>query len=327
MIFYRKKKKIDDYNRIKASFFGFFVGDALGVPVEFQSRKSLKNNRVESMLEFGTHYQPVGTWSDDSSMVLATTDSLITKRKIDYYDIMNNFLKWFDNAEYTPHHKVFDIGNATSMALLNYKKDKTNIKCGSTDIYSNGNGSLMRMLPISLYIHYTKEDLLTNVEKISSMTHAHKYSIYSCIIYTVLISEYLNVYNLKKAYHNMQEKIKTLLSNKEDLQKVFSRIIYHDISKYKEDEIKSSGYVIDSLEASIWCLLKTNNYKDAVLKAVNLGEDTDTIGAITGSLAGLVYGIDDIPTEWLNLLQRKDYLEKIVNDYLKLIQEKITFNE
>ena len=118
MFFYRKKKKTDDYNRIKASFFGFFVGDALGVPVEFQSRKSLKNNRVESMLEFGTHYQPAGTWSDDSSMVLATTDSLITKRKIDYYDIMNNFLKWYKEGEYTPNGKVFDIGNATSSAAI-----------------------------------------------------------------------------------------------------------------------------------------------------------------------------------------------------------------
>ena len=161
------------------------------------------------------------------------------------------------------------------------------------------------------------------------MTHAHIYSILSCIIYSVLINEYLKYLDIKNAYSNMQLIIKNILeddNNKglgdlDDLKQKFNRIIYNDISVLNEDDIKSSGYVIDSLEASIWCLLNTNNYKDAVLKAVNLGDDTDTIGALTGGLAGLVYGYNGIPKNWINVLKRKEYLASLVDNYNELISE------
>ncbi|MEE3342887.1 MAG: ADP-ribosylglycohydrolase family protein [Bacilli bacterium] len=317
----------NDDKRIKGSLFGFFVGDALGVPVEFIEREELKKNKVTKMLEYGTHNQPIGTWSDDSSMVIATIDSLINNKGINYTDIMNNFLKWYEEGKYTPNGQVFDIGNATSSALYKYKKDKTTYICGSKNIYSNGNGSLMRILPISLYLHYTDDSMFDIINNISSMTHAHIYSILSCIIYSVLINEYLKEQDIKKAYLNMQSIIKKVLDDENnkalgdinDLKQNFNRIIYNDISKLKEQDIKSSGYVIDSLEASIWSLLNTNNYKDAVLKAVNLGNDTDTIGALTGGLAGLVYGYNNIPKKWIDNLKQKEYLTKLVKDFNELI--------
>ena len=324
-IFKNKSETIEETKRISGSLFGFFVGDALGVPVEFIEREKLKKHKVTKMLEYGTHNQQVGTWSDDSSMVLATMDSLINNESINYNDIMNNFLKWYKEGKYTPDRKVFDIGNSTAAALRKYQRDEKNYICGSNDIYSNGNGSLMRILPITLYLHYTSEQKLDVISTISCMTHAHIYSIISCIIYSIFIDEYLKELDLKKAYSNMQNIIKNILENNknienvEELKQKFSRIIYDDISKLTENEIKSSGYVIDSLEASLWCLLKTNNYKDAVLKAVNLGEDTDTIGALTGALAGLVYGYNSIPKEWINVLKRKEYLTDLTNKYIKLM--------
>ena len=325
-----KSNVMGENERIKGALFGFFVGDALGVPVEFVERDELKKNKVTKMLEYGTHNQPIGTWSDDSSMVIATIDSLINNRGINYVDIMDNFLKWYKEKDYTPNGKVFDIGNATLSALLKYKNDKTTFICGLNDIYANGNGSLMRILPVSLYLHYTDDLMFDVISNISSMTHAHIYSVFSCIIYTVLINEYLKESDLKKAYSNMQEIIKNILednnNNKlgdlEDLKHRFNRIIYNDISNLDEKDIKSSGFVIDSLEASIWCLLNTDNYKDAVLKAVNLGNDTDTIGALTGGLAGLVYGYNNIPDDWIDKLKRKEYLEDLVDKFNQLIIKK-----
>lgn len=331
-LFGEKNTIINESERIKGALFGFFVGDALGVPVEFVERDYFKKNKVTKMLEYGTHNQPVGTWSDDSSMIIATIDSLINNNGINYNDIMNNFLKWYKEGEYTPNGKVFDIGNATSSALLKYKNDNTNFLCGSNDIYSNGNGSLMRILPISLYLHYTEDPMFDTISNISSMTHSHIYSVLSCIIYSVFINEYFKQFDTKKAYFNMQNIIKSILENDSnnvlgdlnDLKQKFNRILYNDIAILKENEIKSSGFVIDSLEASFWCLLNTNNYKDAVLKAVNLGDDTDTIGALTGGLAGLIYGYENIPENWINVLKRKEYLTDLVYKFIELINDQKT---
>ena len=326
-VFNNKNNVIKENERIKGSLFGFFVGDALGVPVEFIRRGDLKKNKVTKMLEYGTHNQQIGTWSDDSSMVIATIDSMIQNKNIHYNNIMDNFLKWYEEGEYTPNGKVFDIGNTTLSALLKYKNNKTTFICGSKDIYSNGNGSLMRILPVSLYLHYIDDLMFDVISNVSSMTHAHSYSILSCIVYSVLINEYFKELDIKRAYFNMQFIIKKILENDnnkvlenlDDLKQIFNRIIYNNIANLREDDIQSSGFVIDSLEASIWCLLNTNNYKNAVLKAVNLGNDTDTIGALTGGLAGLVYGYNNIPEDWLNVLKRKGYLIDLVDNFNELI--------
>ena len=320
-------EKLTIENRLKGSLFGFFVGDALGVPVEFFSREELKEHRIKDMEEFGTHHQPKGTWSDDSSMVIATIDSLNKNDEINYRDIMNNFIKWYKNGEYTPFGEVFDIGNATAVALNKYVNNQEDFRCGSSEVYSNGNGSLMRILPISLYLHYTDDDMYEVVRNISSMTHSHIFSVFSCIIYTVYINELLKENDKIGAYYAMQQIIKNILEDnrfafigdQRALKNIFDRLIYHDISKYEEKDIKSSGYVVDTLEAVFWCLLTTENYSDSVLKAVNLGDDTDTVAAITGGLSGLVYGYDSIPIRWINLLKQKDTLDKYVINFIRVL--------
>ena len=327
---FRSKKNssvLNNTQRIKGALVGFIVGDALGVPVEFKSREELTNKKVTKMLEYGTHSQPIGTWSDDSSMMLATIDSMVRNNMINYSDIMDCFLEWYSNGKYTPDGVVFDVGNATSLALRKYKDDKNNYLCGSNDINSNGNGSLMRILPISIYLHCTDEPVFDVIKNISQMTHAHIYSVFSCLIYTVFIDEYLKELDIRKAYGNMQLNIKNVLENDndsvlgdvDDLKSVFKRIVYEDISKLSEDKIKSSGYVVDTLEACLWCVLNSKSYKDAVLLAVNLGNDTDTIGALTGALAGLIYGYGCIPEKWINKLKKREYIESLIKKYILFI--------
>lgn len=327
---FRSKKNssvLNNTQRIKGALVGFIVGDALGVPVEFKSREELTNKKVTKMLEYGTHNKPIGTWSDDSSMMLATIDSIVRNNMINYSDIMDCFLEWYSNGKYTPDGVVFDVGKATSLALRKYKDDKNNYLCGSNDINSNGNGSLMRILPISIYLHCTDEPVFDVIKNISQMTHAHIYSVFSCLIYTVFIDEYLKELDIRKAYGNMQLNIKNVLENDndsilgdvDDLKSVFNRIVYEDISKLSEDKIKSSGYVVDTLEACLWCVLNSKSYKDAVLLAVNLGNDTDTIGALTGALAGLIYGYGCIPEKWINKLKKREYIESLIKKYILFI--------
>lgn len=323
---------------ITSSILGFMVGDALGVPVEFKTRKMMKNKPVTKMEEYGTYYQPKGTWSDDSSMILAEIDVIINDLENHKFNLlkkmMDAFVEWKEKGKYTPFNQVFDIGNLTKRAIDHYEmklKDypKINndediiklISCGYDHIYANGNGSLMRILPISFYCYYlmNEEESTDFIFLVSSLTHAHIYSKMSCLIYSKYISFLLQGYDKKNAYIKLQEWYSSKYN--ELNMEVFDRIMKNNIEKFSENEIKSSGYVIDSLEAVFWSILNTNNYKEAVLKAVNLGDDTDTIGALTGGIAGIIYGLDEIPKEWLDSLQKKDEISIFIDKFSKKIEE------
>lgn len=331
---------INDDDFVRSSIYGFVVGDALGVPVEFLSRETLRNNPIQDMEEYGTHNQPKGTWSDDTSMVLATIDGILNSQipNIDYKKIITNFLNWKQKGEFTPFGKVFDIGNSTSYALSIYQQhiydnNPDDVICGTGNINSNGNGSLMRILPISLYLYYLGINYEDNkffeiIKIISSMTHSHLYSILGCYIYTIYVIEILKVHDKNIAYKNMQNILQNICNKNDaliDIKNIYSRIVYEDISKLEEKDIKSSGYVVDSLEATIWTILTTNSFEESVLKAVNLGEDTDTIGALTGSLAGIIYGYNSISQKWINTLQWREYLDKIINQFVEYLN-KLTTN-
>lgn len=330
----KKLNKIFDINNddfIKASIYGFIIGDALGVPVEFLSRETLKDNPIKDMEEYGTHNQPKGTWSDDTSMVLATIDGIINSQEsnIDYKKVITNFLNWKQKGEFTPFGKIFDIGNSTSYALSIYQQhiydnNADDVICGTGNINSNGNGSLMRILPISLYLYYLginyNEDKFFEIIKIiSSMTHSHIYSILGCYIYTIYLIELIKEKDKIIAYKNMQNILQNICDkNNEliDIKNIYGRLVYDDISKLEEKDIKSSGYVVDSLETAIWSILTTNSFEESILKAVNLGEDTDTIGALTGGLAGIIYGYDSIPQKWIDALQKKNYIDEIIDSFI-----------
>ena len=180
-------------NLILNSIMGSCVADALGVPVEFNSRESLRENQVIDMRSYGTHNQKAGTWSDDTSMTLCLIDSL--SKGLDYNDIMTNFIKWINNGDYTAYEEVFDIGNATRSALLRFERGTAPLDCGGLNDNDNGNGSLMRILPILFYINsiygteFTENDEAMNIiHNVSALTHAHKRSLIACGIYISVAS-------------------------------------------------------------------------------------------------------------------------------------------
>lgn len=308
---------------------GLIVGDALGVPVEFLSREEIasrKQGKVIGMEGYGTFNMPEGTWSDDSSMALATLASINEKKDIDPEDIMERFVVWVEDGAYTPFGQAFDIGRTCNEAILEYAMNRDSSKCGVTGEYANGNGALMRILPACVYWcerqDAAAEDItgqaVESIEMVGALTHNHKRSCIACGIYYFLVKNIINGANadvktlIQKgmdeafAYYGRDKSCLDELENYDELLDV------EVLSEYGEDEIKGSGYVVDSFMAAVWSLVTTASYSECVLRAVNLGEDTDTTAAIAGGLAGLFYGEDNIPAEWINDIKGKE----IINEYL-----------
>lgn len=319
-------KREFEKNRYMDAVLGFVVGDALGVPAEFKSRETLRIKPVTDMTGYGTHNQPAGTWSDDSSMTIATMEWLseMGNTDPDYTLLMDKFSNWMMNGDYTPYGHTFDYGISTRRAVKNYNHGMEPLQCGGQTEYDNGNGSLMRILPAAL--RKSRELAGENVESadfifdVSAVTHVHLRSKIGCLIYSKIIADLL--YSQGEAKFDALKR--SLSICKKYLENIEDEQIAYEIGKYgrlwdleafrnlKENDIQSSGYVVDTLEAAIWCFLNTENYKDCVLKTVNLGEDTDTVGAVAGGLAGLYYGLEDIPEAWIEILPKREWIIELV---------------
>ncbi len=298
---------------------GFIIGDTLGVPVEFQARDELSQNPVTYMREFGTHNQPKGTWSDDTSMMLCTMEVLSNAQHLDnliFGKLMDSFLAWRDEGYMTPHGKCFDIGIATNEALNRFKNGTSPLECGGDGEYDNGNGSLMRILPLAFYTVdmeiKVKSELVHNI---SALTHNHIRSKIACSFYVQMVQLMLDGVTKDEALAQTVEIITEFYKNECELSH-FNRILSGNIANLTENEISSSGYVVHTLEAVLWCFMNSDNFKDSVLKAVNLGDDTDTVGALVGGIAGVYYGSELIPKEWINSLVKRSEIEKICDNYI-----------
>lgn len=300
-------------NPYKDILFGVAIGDALGVPVEFNSRDTIATNPVTDMRSFGTHSQPAGTFSDDSSMTFCLAEALT--KPFSVQTIATNFIRWLNEAYWTAGGDVFDVGIATHGAIKQLEKGCKPELAGGTNISQNGNGSLMRILPLLMYIKEKPVSERYELTKlVSSMTHGHIRSVIACFYYLEFARYLLEGLDKFKAYERLKTEIPAFLQNisinPEEI-KLFQRLLEEDIADLTMKEIHSSGYVLYTLEASIWCLLTTDNYADATLKAVNLGSDTDTTGAVTGGLAGLLYGWESIPDNWMEVLVRKEDIREL----------------
>ena len=305
--------------KIKSVMIGHAVGDALGVPVEFKSREELVHDPVTDMMGYGTYNVPRGCWSDDTSMSLAALDAL-GREDWSWESVMDNFVSWLEGGEFTPTGETFDVGNTCREAVFNYCLNGLSTKeCGCKGEYSNGNGSLMRIHPFALYGYYAfllnseKDDgywfWMAWLKRASELTHAHERSVMACYIYGYCLSFLLKdptVAGLRAGIKFAGEDLDYLPEFEH-----FVRIFDPNFDKLAVDEIKSSGYVVDTLEAALWCVLTTDSYEKCVLKAVNLGRDTDTVAAIAGGLAGAIYGYDSIPQKWLDALMRREYIENM----------------
>lgn len=305
--------------RVKGAVLGLVTGDALGVPAEFMTREELAQNPVIGMRSGGVHGQSAGTWSDDSSMALCLLESLTSG--LDYEDMMARFLRWADEGYMTARGEVFDMGIATRKALAKFAQGTPPLECGGNGTYDNGNGSLMRILPVALYLHRTMGPEFSDersayqiIHNASALTHAHPISLIGCGIYCAVANELLcggsdpediqrGIARAKVMYFGMPE-CKPYL-------KEYRRVDADVLLALPKSEISGSGYVVHTLEAALWCLLHTDSCRSCLLEAVNLGEDTDTVGAVAGGLAGIRYGLAGIPEEWLSVIAKQKEIETL----------------
>lgn len=298
---------------IKSALLGLTVGDAIGVPAEFKSRHFFVQHPITGLTGYGTHNVPPGTFSDDGTLALCLAEALT--HDFSLQRIASNFVAWRYNDFWAARGEVFDIGLSTADAIERLRRGTPPELAGGFAESENGNGSLMRILPLLFYLHNKPiADRYVITKFVSSITHGHIRSVIACFYYLEYARLVLQGEDKFTAYYTIKQTVTNHLLSLNIIPyeiNLFGRLLQHDVFKLREADIKSSGYVLHTLEASMWCLLTTDNYQDAVLKAVNLGEDTDTTGAVTGGIAGLLYSKDDIPAGWLEALARRDDIENL----------------
>ncbi|MGL4768165.1 MAG: ADP-ribosylglycohydrolase family protein [Formosimonas sp.] len=273
---------------------GLACGDAVGTTLEFAERGSFAP--LADMVGGGPFELAAGRWTDDTSMALCLAESLIAQQGFEPKDQMARYANWWQRGYLSSTGVCFDIGMTVQTALLKYLATGEPY-CGAVDEYSAGNGSLMRLAPVVLFAHPDLKKVLDLTAKSSCTTHGAAEAIESCQLLGCLLSAILNgvrkdhLFNgLPQVFH--QAKIKALASG------AF-------VSK-NVNEIKGSGYCVESLEAALWCFLNSHDFESAVLQAANLGDDADTTAAIVGQIAGAYYGAAQIPQAWREKLFMKD---------------------
>lgn len=286
--------------KLKDAIYGFAVGDAMGVPFEFLKRGTFEcNNMTKAKFPNPRCILPEGTWSDDTSLMLCVLDALnySSDKKEIYRKYRSNCIKWLSYGAFSCGR--FDVGVSTFKGILSMMLRIPNRS--ARNYHSNGNGGLMKILPVAFIDIDTDIDILEYIKLFNSCSHAHDLSNEACLFYIKLLKNLLsdNTDLHVALYNSCTDKTFT------------SGWLSHTLASPVQN-IKSSGFVVDTLSSVVYCLNNTNNYKDAVLTAVNLGHDTDTIAALVGGVAGVYYGYDEIPDNWVKKLRKI----KVFENYL-----------
>jgi ADP-ribosyl-[dinitrogen reductase] hydrolase len=292
-------------DRAYGAMLGLAVGDALGVPLEFSERDSLPP--VSDMIGGGPFGLNPGEWTDDTSMALCLADSLIAKQTLDEIDLLNRFVRWWKQGENSVNGRCFDIGITTREALARFVEFGTPAGRGPYNKMHAGNGSLMRLAPAAIFAAFDVSEAIGLAHRQSMTTHANAVAAKACEFFATCLIE---------AMRGVDKD--TVLRSRF----WFSHHELNDIAAGNwvgktRDEISSSGYVIATLEAALWCVHRTSSFEEAVILAVNLGHDSDTVAAVTGQLAGAVYGRSGIPKRWLEMLVGRKQIEDRVASLLR----------
>lgn len=283
-------------DRAQGALLGLAIGDAVGTTLEFKARDSYP--MLTDMVGGGPFKLKAGEWTDDTAMALALADSLLASETFDEADLMRRFVDWHERGEYSCTGTCFDIGITTRQALSRFKQTGNPI-AGSTDPMSAGNGSLMRLSPVAVR-HWQNRDTLRDVAaRQSRTTHAAPEAVDACVAYAEVLAD---------AISGMPRS--EVLRPRSGYAGGIDAIMQGSWRGKSRSEIKSSGYVAHSLEAALWCVGRTADYRSAVLLAANLGDDADTTAAIAGQLAGALYGSSGIPDEWLASTAWTDRISK-----------------
>jgi len=279
-------KNIDKASRAQGALLGLAVGDALGTSVEFSPRGTFAP--VSDMRGGGPFELQPGQWTDDTSMALCLAASLI-EHGFDMHDQLNRYLDWHDEGYMSSTGRCFDIGGTTTDALERYRKTGTT-RAGSADPDDAGNGSIMRLAPVVLYFQDAPADAIRYAAEQSKTTHRAP----ECLMACQLMAEIM--------LRALQGKPKDEVLAPSQLDLAWTpgllAVAQGEYRNKTAAQIRSTGYVVQSLEAALWCFATTASYQDCVLTAANLGDDADTTAAVAGQIAGAFYGVDAIPQAW-----------------------------
>ena len=311
----------------RATLIGQAVGDALGVPVEFLSRETVRAIDLRDMLGCDTPKSfesrwgdriPAGAWSDDTSMAVAAMASIVNNSgRIDPEDIMTQFSRWWHSGLYCAVRHPFGLGSTVRIALQNFVDGYPAAKCGASERQNNGNGALMRIHPFSLYCIFKRLSIPETIQTIdiaSGITHGHEISKISCVVFTLFLGELLTGKPVADAWENVRRFDYSRYYGSEAVE-AHARLFADDFVDTAESAIGETGYVVDTLMTAVYSMLTCVDYEGSVLRAIGMGYDTDTAGAVTGALAGAYYGIEAIPQRWLTPLKKLAELTKLADNF------------
>lgn len=302
-------------SRIRGAVYGALVGDALGVPVEFSQRSELDADPVQEMRSGGYWHQLAGTWSDDGAMLLCTAEGLVEGFSAERLGAL--YVGWMNACHWTARGKVFDVGRTTETALSRIAEGASWAASGEDGEGDNGNGSLMRILPVGLRFRSVGAPaIMRYAADASRITHAHVRSQLACGFYSVIVAEVTKDAALPEAIQRALPVLAEAVAGLPDERVMFGRLLGGHLAESSKESIRSSGYVMHTLEAALWCALKHDSFAEAVLAAVNLGSDTDTTGCVTGGLVGALYGYEAIPPEWIAALPRRGDVNALLDKFV-----------
>lgn len=289
-------------DRAIGALVGLAIGDAVGTSLEFSPRDDLAA-RLTDMVGGGPFSLEPGQWTDDTSMALALADSLRISDAFDPADLMTRFVRWWRKGDYSSNGRCFDIGITTREALERFLRSGDPI-AGSTSPTKAGNGSLMRLAPVAIR-YWPDENARRRVAALqSATTHGAPEAIDACMAFTDILSDAIAGRPRSEVLRSRQGPYRGRIGD----------IVGGGWRGQSRERVRASGYVAHSLEAALWCVGRTSNFRDAVLLAANLREDADTTAAITGQLAGAIYGRLGIDPEWLGRLHGGQEIAEVAGD-------------
>lgn len=303
-------------NKIRGAIYGLLIGDAVGVPYEFNLPEQLPHFVDIDMIppkNFSRTYPDilVGTWSDDGAQALCLLASLLHCQKLDPIDLMNRIANWYQFGYMAPDYHVFDVGVQTATAIRQYLQGTPIMQVAIDDEHANGNGALMRVLPLALWHQGTDEALILAAYLQSHITHAHLRSKVCCALYYLWARYILKGMAINTAWSHAVTILRGYCGNRPDeLEQLEFFIRPDDLEKGT-----GSGYVVDCLK-SAYLALQESSYQAVIKKAISLGRDTDTTACVAGGLAGLAFGYENIPPVWLQQLRAKEMVEPLLTQLI-----------
>ena len=307
---------MNQQDQIKGAIYGLLIGDAVGVPYEFNLPNQLPEySKIDIITpnDFAKTYPniPFGTWSDDGAQALCLLDSLLYKNKLDAEDLMHRMCNWYQHGYMAVDYQVFDVGIQTATAIRNYMAGMPLESVANHDELANGNGALMRVLPLALWHQGTDEQLIQDAYAQSHITHAHLRSKVCCALYSLWARSILNGLNIHAGW---EKAVAILRQYYQDKPEDSEQLEFH----IRPDEIGThtgSGYVVDCLKSAKFALQQTT-YQDVIKTAISLGRDTDTTACVAGGIAGLYFGFEALPTDWVKQLRDRNIVDDLLEGFV-----------